>query len=121
MMGDPQTTSTIHIWTDSVGDRNSYRRLTATESGLKTDTCETIEWDWLFRAYFKTNRDKIKSILSGELPETGVQDDGGIDNVSWRYCGWSPGREEACLDADFTQEQLFAIAMWMKFSQGINK
>ncbi|MBK9497720.1 MAG: hypothetical protein IPO08_25060 [Xanthomonadales bacterium] len=40
------------------------------------------------------------------------KDDSLYNNV--RFMDWHPGEERACLDADFTADELEAIAWWMR-------
>lgn len=54
------------------------------------------------------NESKARSIL-----ERDIQPDNSLYSLGW-YLSWVPGNPEACLDGDFTAEDLEAIAWWMK-------
>lgn len=40
-------------------------------------------------------------------------EDGGLFDQGW-YIGWTPGRDYAVLDGEFTASELRAIAEWME-------
>jgi len=44
-----------------------------------------------------------------------IGNDDGLLNGGW-YLVWSRGDKEACLDGDFTADELEAIAWWMRHS-----
>lgn len=116
-MLNPESTPTVYRDEYPEGDTNQAIAFKATPEGLKTMGCITVPWEWILRAYFEANREKLKATLSDGLSETGTQPDGGIDNVAWRYCAWSPGNSDATLDSEFTAHQLLAIGFWMLYSK----
>ncbi len=42
-----------------------------------------------------------------------IKPNGGSYSVGW-YLAWSPGREEATLDGQFTADDLLAISVYMR-------
>lgn len=55
---------------------------------------------------------KAREILSAD-----ITNDGSLMNVGW-YLSWKVGNKDACLDGDFTADDLEAIAWWMRHAQG---
>lgn len=55
-------------------------------------------------------------VRSMQMLADAVQPDGGLYSLGW-YLAWTPGRESACLDGDFTANQLRAIADWIDSHQ----
>lgn len=45
-----------------------------------------------------------------------ITEEGGLASISL-YMGWTPGEDTACLDDNFTADQLEAIAWWMRHSR----
>lgn len=48
-----------------------------------------------------------------EILGNAISDDNGLTSLGW-YIGWNPWQTSACLDGDFTAEDLEAIAWWMR-------
>jgi len=53
--------------------------------------------------------DDVRKILDPNV----FAEDGGLFDLGW-YLGWNKGNKTACLDGDFTADELEAIAWWMK-------
>lgn len=51
-----------------------------------------------------------------EVLGNAIQPDGGLFN-SGQYMAWNPVNKDICLDADFTLEEVEAIAWWMRAHQ----
>ena len=54
------------------------------------------------------NEGKARKILDDD-----IQKDGGLYSLGW-YLSWSPDRDIACLDGEFSTDDLEAIAWWMR-------
>ena len=52
--------------------------------------------------------ERMREILSDS-----ITDDGGLYSLGW-YLAWTPGNKDACLDGNFTAEDLEAVARWMR-------
>jgi len=52
---------------------------------------------------------KVKEILRPNV----FSDDGGLYDLGW-YLAWNTNHKDACLDGDFTADELEAIAWWMR-------
>ena len=49
--------------------------------------------------------------------EAAISEDGGLYDLGW-YLAWNVGYETACLDGDFTAQQLHDIASHMEWVGG---
>lgn len=54
------------------------------------------------------NEEQARKILGDA-----IEGDNGLYSCGW-YLAWSPHENTACLDGDFTAEDLEAIAWWMR-------
>lgn len=52
--------------------------------------------------------ERARTILKQE-----IQEDGRLYNLGW-YLAWSPDDNTACLDGEFDEDDLEAIAWWMR-------
>ena len=67
-----------------------------------------IDADRAGRESIAMNEGKARKILGDD-----IQKDGGLYSLGW-YLSWSPDRDIACLDGEFSTDDLEAIAWWMR-------
>jgi len=58
------------------------------------------------------DEEKARETLCGDGDNI-IQDNGGLHSLGW-YLNWEAGDSEACLDGQFTADELEAIAWWMR-------